>query len=269
MRSQQVIEISAGERVKLSKLPTTARDSEWKKDDAIKELKRLREEIAEWQWKLYAEHERALLVVLQGPDAAGKDGTVRHVFRGCNPQGLAVSSFKKPSDMELAHDYLWRIHARLPERGRIGLFNRSHYEDVLVPRVEKWLTRRRLEQRYRQINEFERMLVEEGTTVLKFFLHLSPEEQLERFRARLENPRKRWKYNPDDLKKHRQWPEYEKAYEAMLSRCSTEHAPWYVVPSDQKWYRNLAVAQAVCAKLRRMKPKFPDPEFQIDPASLE
>lgn len=228
------------------------------KDEAKEQLATLLEELSSLQERLYAEGTRSVLLILQGLDASGKDGTIRHVFTGVNPQGCRVTSFTAPTPVELAHDFLWRIHAECPARGTIGIFNRSHYEDVVTVRVlglapeEVW--RRRPE----RIVEFERLLVEEGTTVLKCFLHVSADEQRARFAERLENPAKHWKYNPDDEKTNRRYGEFIAAYEETLTATSTEWAPWYVIPADRNWVRNLAVATVLVKALRRLDPRFPD-----------
>jgi PPK2 family polyphosphate:nucleotide phosphotransferase len=214
-----------------------------------------------WQDKLYAEGKRALLVVLQGVDTAGKDGTVRHVFNQTGPLGVTVTSFRAPSAAELAHDFLWRAHIASPSRGFIGIFNRSHYEDVLVGRVRQLAPKEAIEQRYEQINAFEKTLVENGTTVLKFMLHISKEEQRERLQARLDEPESRWKFNPSDLEDRKLWDKYQAAYELMLHRCSTAWAPWHVVPADRKWARNAAVAAIVRETLEAMGPQYPKPEW--------
>ena len=218
--------------------------------------------INEWQDKLYSEGKRALLVVLQGVDTAGKDGTVRHVFNQTGPLGVTVTSFRAPSEEELAHDFLWRAHVACPRRGFIGIFNRSHYEDVLVGRVRELAPKKVIEQRYEQINLFEKTLVENGTTVLKFMLHISKEEQRERLQARLDEPESRWKFNPGDLEDRKRWDEYEQAYELMLNRCSTEWAPWHVIPADRKWARNAAVASIVRETLEAMSPQYPKPDWK-------
>jgi PPK2 family polyphosphate:nucleotide phosphotransferase len=228
------------------------------KDKAKEQLATLLEDLSSLQERLYAEGRRSILLILQGLDASGKDGTIRHVFTGVNPQGCRVTSFKAPAPVELAHDFLWRIHAECPARGTIGIFNRSHYEDVVTVRVlglapeEEW--RRRPE----RIVEFERLLAEEGTTVLKCFLHVSAEEQRERFAERLENPAKHWKYNPNDEETNRRYGEFIAAYEETLTATSTEWAPWYVIPADRNWVRNLAVATVLVKALRRLDPRFPD-----------
>ena len=217
--------------------------------------------INEWQDTLYAEGKHALLVVLQGIDTAGKDGTVRHVFNQTGPLGVTVTSFRSPSEAELAHDFLWRAHVACPSRGFIGIFNRSHYEDVLVGRVRELAPKKAIEQRYEQINVFEKTLVENGTTILKFMLHISKEEQRERLQARLDEPESRWKFNPGDLEDRKLWAEYQAAYELMLHRCSTAWAPWHIVPADRKWARNAAVAAIVRETLEAMGPQYPKPEW--------
>jgi PPK2 family polyphosphate:nucleotide phosphotransferase len=237
-------------------------DKKWAKEALAKEVER----ISFLQERLWAEQKRALLVVFQALDAGGKDGATRSVFSGVNPQGCKVETFKVPSSEERTHDYLWRIHHRVPPKGRIGIFNRSHYEDVLVVRVDSLVPESVWRARYEQINAFERHLVDNGVELVKVFLHISREEQAERLRERVTDPEKRWKFSPDDLKKRAQWDDYQRAYEDALSRCSTKHAPWYVVPGDRNWVRNLAVAGLVRAKLEVMDPRFPEPDW--DPASV-
>jgi PPK2 family polyphosphate:nucleotide phosphotransferase len=207
------------------------------------------------QEKLYAEGRQALLVVLQAMDTGGKDGTIKHVFSGVNPSGCRVTSFKAPSAEELAHDFLWRIQKAVPRYGEIGIFNRSHYEDVLVVRVHELVPTATWRARYDRINRFEKDLVESGIQVLKFFLHISKEEQKERLEARLADPSKRWKFDVGDLAERKRWNDYQKAYTDALARCSTETAPWIVVPANRKWFRNLVVARAIVEKLEAMKPK--------------
>lgn len=228
------------------------------KEEAKIKLLELNEELETLQELLYAEGKHKLLVVLQGMDAAGKDGTIRHVFEGVNPQGVSVTGFKVPTDEELAHDYLWRIHKAVPRRGQIMIFNRSHYEDVLVVRVKNLVPPEVWKKRYDQINAFERLLTEEGTTILKFFLHISPEEQKERFQARLDDPSKHWKFNTGDLKDRALWDEYQKAYQDVLSKTSTKWAPWYVIPANRKWYRNLTIARIMIDTLKDLKMKYPE-----------
>lgn len=216
-----------------------------------------RDEIRVLQQRLYAERERSVLLVLQGTDTSGKDGTIRHVMRGITPSGVRVTAFSAPGDHELAHDFLWRVHAACPERGTIGVFNRSHYEDVVTVRVRSLVEADTWRRRYRHINEFERMLVDEGTTVLKCFLHLSRDEQRDRLQARLDEPHKRWKFSHQDLDDRARWDEYQTAYEDALRETSTPWAPWHIVPADRKWQRNLVVAQLLAATLQRMDPQVP------------
>jgi PPK2 family polyphosphate:nucleotide phosphotransferase len=230
-----------------------------------KNLKRL----AELQYLMYAENRRSLLVVLQAMDAAGKDGTIRHVMTGLNPQGCRVTPFKAPSQEELDHDYLWRIHKAVPRRGEIGIFNRSHYEDVLVVRVHGLVPKGVWSGRYDQINGFERMLSDEGTAIVKFFLHISRQEQKRRFEARLEDETRHWKLSPADFEERKYWNDYHRAYEDALARCSTPWAPWYVVPSDRKWFRNLAVSQIIVETLESFRMKFPKPSFDVSKMKLD
>jgi len=218
------------------------------------------------QDRLYAEGKRALLVVLQGIDTAGKDGTIKHVFKETGALGVVVTSFKKPSEEELAHDFLWRAHIAAPRRGFIGIFNRSHYEDVLVGRVRKLAPEDEIKKRYDQINAFEKILVENGTTVLKFMLHISKKEQRERLQARLDEPQSRWKFNPSDLDDRKLWDKFSAAYEIMLDKCSTAWAPWHVIPADRKWARNAAIAAIVRETLEEMNPQYPKPAW--DPKSF-
>src|SRR5712671_6727360 len=209
------------------------------------------------QTLLSASSQHAVLVVLQAMDAGGKDGTVRHVMSGLNPQGCRVTSFKVPSVEEASHDFLWRIHRAVPAHGEIGIFNRSQYEDVLVVRVHQLVPKSVWSARYEQINTFERLLSENGVTILKFFLHISKQEQKERLEARLEDSSRNWKISPADLKERERWGDYVRAYEAALSRCSTSAIPWFVIPSNKKWFRNLAVSQIIVETLERMNPQFP------------
>jgi PPK2 family polyphosphate:nucleotide phosphotransferase len=214
-------------------------------------------ELAELQNRLWAEQRRSLLLVLQAMDAGGKDGTIRKVFTGVNPQGVKVTSFKQPSSEELAHDFLWRIHRQAPGRGEIGVFNRSHYEDVLVVRVDELVPKPTWRKRYGQIREFEELLSENGTTVVKVFLHISKDEQKERFQARLDDPSKRWKFSTGDLAVRERWDDYRAAYEDAIGETSTERAPWFVVPADRKWYRDWAVLEILLGTLRRLDPQYP------------
>ena len=230
------------------------------KDKTKEQTQKDAEAIDALQNILYAEGKRALLVVLQGIDGSGKDGTVRAVFNVCGPIGVVMTSYKGPTLDELAHDYLWRIHKACPPRGMIGIFNRSHYEDVLVAKVKKFVTPEVIEQRYEQINQFEKTLSENGTTVLKFMLNLSKDEQAVRLQERVNDPTKRWKFNPSDLDDRALWDDYMKAYETALTKCSTNHAPWHVIPADRNWVRNGAIARIVRETLEEMDPKFPVPK---------
>jgi len=219
------------------------------------------------QERLYAEGKRALLVVLQGTDSSGKDGTIRGVFHHCGPIGVKVTPFKAPTPDDLAHDYLWRIHKCVPARGFIGLFNRSHYEDVLVVKVRKFVSAETIERRYDEINAFEKFLSDSGTRILKFMLHISKDEQAKRLKERISDPTKRWKFNPDDLADRKLWKEFAQAYEVAANRCSTEHAPWYVIPADRNWMRNAIVARIVRWALEEMDPKYPKPDW--DPKKIK
>jgi PPK2 family polyphosphate:nucleotide phosphotransferase len=227
------------------------------KRHAEKEMPKHVEKLAHLHDLLYAEHKRSLLIVLQGMDASGKDGTIRHVMSGVNPQGCSVTSFKQPSTTELAHDFLWRVHAAVPPRGSIGIFNRSQYEDVLVARVHNLVPAEVWKKRYAQINNFEQMLVENRVHILKFFLHMSSEEQQKRFDRRIEDQRKNWKFSPADYKEREHWDEYQAAYHDALEKCSTTYAPWYVIPSDHKWFRNFAVAAIVVETLEAFGMHYP------------
>ena len=229
------------------------------KDAARGCLRLLCKKLSRLQELLYAEAKHKVLVVLQGMDTAGKDGTIKMVFRGVNPQGVTVQSFKTPTEEESSHDYLWRIHRSVPGKGRIAIFNRSHYEDVLITRVHSMVSKDECGERYSQINDFERMLSEEGTVILKFFLHIDKDEQKKRLQARLDDPRKQWKFSASDVAERKFWDDYVRAYEVMLGATSTDYAPWYVIPADKKWYRNLLVASIIVDKLKRLNMKYPKP----------
>jgi PPK2 family polyphosphate:nucleotide phosphotransferase len=249
--------IEPGTHVNLGSIPADGKVFHKDRDSAETEFKALRKELAEWQYRLYAEDKRQILVVLQAMDAGGKDGTIRNVFKGVNPQGVRVTSFKVPSKLELAHDFLWRIHAAAPSKGMIGVFNRSHYEDVLVVRVHNIVPESVWRPRFDHINNFEQLLADSGTVLLKFYLHISKDEQKERFQSRLDDPGKNWKFSVDDLEKRKLWGDYMAAFEDVLTRCSTPQAPWYVIPANQKWYRNLAIARVLVGTLRDMNPQLP------------
>jgi len=232
--------------------------------DATKSLKKLRKKLRKYQDRFYAWNQKSLLIVLQAMDTAGKDGTIKHVMRGVNPQGVTVTSFKVPTPEEYAHDYLWRIHKAVPKKGMIGIFNRSHYEDVLVVRVHDYVPRNVWARRYDQINSFEQHLSENDVVILKFYLHISLDEQARRLQARLENPDKRWKFSKGDLKERKLWNDYMAAYTDAIQKCSTQHAPWYIIPSNNKWYRNYVVAQVIVETLKNINPQYPDPEEGLE-----
>ena len=231
------------------------------KEEARQRAEDLQQRLVELQDVLYAEHVHKILIVLQGMDTSGKDGTVRHVMRGISPASVRVVSFKKPTQPELEHDYLWRVHPHVPGAGEIAIFNRSHYEDVLVVRVHDLVPRAVWKKRYDQINDFERMLAENGVTILKFFLHISREEQRERLQARLDDPTKRWKFQHGDIEERARWDQYMDAYQDALRKTSTEWAPWYVIPSDRKWCRNYFVAETIARTLDGLDMKYPQPDL--------
>ncbi len=232
--------------------------------EASKSLKKLRKKLRKYQDRFYAWNQKSLLIVLQAMDTAGKDGTIKHVMRGVNPQGVTVTSFKVPTPEEYAHDYLWRIHKAVPKKGMIGIFNRSHYEDVLVVRVHNYVPQNVWSRRYEQINSFEQHLSENDVIILKFYLHISLDEQARRLQARLDNPDKRWKFSKGDLKERKLWNDYMVAYTDAIQKCSTQHAPWYIIPSNNKWYRNYVVAQVIVETLKNMNPQYPNPEEGLE-----
>jgi PPK2 family polyphosphate:nucleotide phosphotransferase len=234
------------------------------KKEGRKHLGQLRKRLAELQYLLWAEDRHKILVVLQAMDTGGKDGTIRKVLSGVNPQGIDVVNFKAPTEQELSHDYLWRIHEHAPSAGSLTVFNRSHYEDVLIVRVLGLVPEERWSRRYDHINEFERLLADEGTTILKFYLHISHEEQAERLQARLDDATKQWKFNKGDLEHRELWDAYMEAYETALQRTSTERAPWYIVPANRKWYRNIVVAETIVDTLETLNMQYPEPEEGLD-----
>jgi PPK2 family polyphosphate:nucleotide phosphotransferase len=256
---RETLLVQPGSKVDLGTIDSSATHGH-RKDRAADELAAGLTRLAELQDRLWAEGRHAVLVVLQGIDASGKDGTIRHVMGAFNPQGCTVSAFKVPTAIELAHDYLWRIHQRVPARGEIGVFNRSHYESVLVERVESLVPKAVWARRYGQINTFEGTLAAAGTTIVKFFLHIDRAEQRLRFEGRLTDPTKAWKFRLADLEVRRRWDDYMAAYEDALSRCSTDVAPWYVIPANKKWFRNLAVAEILADTLDGLNPQYPEPE---------
>ncbi len=250
-------------KVKLSEWDPNDTAGFKKKKEAKSAMAENLKRLAELQYRLYAEDKRAVLVVLQAMDAGGKDGTIRHVMGPLNPQGCPVTSFKAPTKEELAHDFLWRIHRAVPPKGAIGIFNRSHYEDVLVVRVHKLVPKSVWSERYEQINAFEEALAAGGVCILKFYLHISKDEQLERFKSRLAEPDKHWKASPQDFEERKYWDDYMSAFEAVLSKCSTSYAPWFIIPANKKWFRNLAVSQILVEALAALDPQFPEPEFDV------
>jgi PPK2 family polyphosphate:nucleotide phosphotransferase len=256
--------VHPGVPISLATLDPNASEDYKKKKHVEKELEQQRQRLKNLQERLYAEHERSLLIVLQAMDTGGKDGTIKHVFGGLNPQGCQVWSFKKPSDEELNHDFLWRYHQRTPQRGMISIFNRSHYEDVLVVRVKQLVPENVWRERYHLINEFEHMLTLNNIAVIKFFLHISKDEQKRRLESRLQDPDKHWKFSSNDLKERVFWDEYQAAFEDMINNCSTAHAPWYVVPANNKWYRNLVVARTIADTLEAMNPQYPPAESGLE-----
>ncbi len=251
------VRIEPGAKSALSTRDSVRDDLFPDKGEAKNSLEACAKAIDELQDRLYAEQKRALLVILQGIDTSGKDGTVRGVFNACGPLGVNVKAFGKPTELELRHDYLWRVHEAAPRTGMIGIFNRSHYEDVLVVKVKKLVAADIIEQRYDQINAFEKHLSENGVTILKFMLHISKDEQRQRLQERLDQPDKHWKFNPGDLEDRALWDDFAAAYETMLDRCSTPHAPWRVIPADKKWRRNAIIAAIVHGTLEEMNPQYP------------
>jgi len=250
--------INPGSKVKINKIDANDTSGfRGDKKDAKERLTQLNEQIAQLQEVMYAEHKQKLLVVIQAMDTGGKDGTIRSVFSGVNPQGVNVVSFKVPTAHELDHDFLWRIHAQVPEKGKITVFNRSHYEDVLVVRVHKLVPREVWQRRYEQINHFEQLLAETGTTILKFYLHIDLDEQKQRLQERIDDPTKNWKFNVGDLAERKRWTDYMDAYSDAISKTSTSYAPWHVIPANKNWYRNWAVASVIADTLKSLKMKYP------------
>jgi PPK2 family polyphosphate:nucleotide phosphotransferase len=262
--------VTPGKPIKLTDWDPNSTDSY--PDDKSKgkrKIEKLNAKLETLQELFYAEHKHKLLIVLQGMDTSGKDGTIRHVFDGVNPQGVRVANFKVPTPEEMDHDYLWRVHKQSPGRGMITIFNRSHYEDVLVVRVHNLVPKEVWGKRYDQINHFERLLADEGTSILKFFLHIDLEEQKQRLQERLDTPEKRWKFNPGDLKERALWDEYTKAYEDVLNETSTPWAPWYIIPANKKWYRNIVISSIIIQTLESLDMKFPEPTEDLDGIVIE
>ena len=260
-RKQFIVE--AGSRVKLDAIDPDFKDRHEHRESAAPEIEHYRQRLSDLQYRLYAERKRSLLIVFQALDAGGKDGVIRHVMSTVNPQGCRVTCFKKPTAEEAGHDFLWRIHPATPARGEIAIFNRSHYEDVLVARVHHLVPEEVWSKRYAHIHHFEQLLHDSGVHILKFFLHISKAEQLARFKERLDDPAKQWKISDADYEERRYWDEYQAAFEDALSECSTTHAPWFVIPADHKWFRDLAVSQIIVETLESLKMELPEPTVNI------
>jgi len=257
-------------KVKLSSWdPDDIGDFKGGKEAGLAQLEKLSDKLDGLQELLFAEHKHKVLVVLQAMDTGGKDGAIRRVFSGVNPAGVRVASFKAPAPEELDHDYLWRIHKQVPGKGEMVIFNRSHYEDVLIVRVHNMVPAEVWSKRFEQINAFERTLAENGTTILKFYLHIDLDEQKERLQARLDDPTKRWKFRLGDLDERKLWPDYMKAYEDVLSKTSTKNAPWYIVPANRKWFRDLVISSMLVETLEGLKMKYPESEENLDGVVIE
>ena len=252
------LQVRPGHRIKWSRIDCDDKGRFKHKDEAVSDMEACLHLLDTLQDRLYAEQKRSLLIVLQGMDTSGKDGTIRHVLRGVNPQGCIVTSFKQPTPEEAAHDFLWRVHRHTPARGYMGIFNRSHYEDVLVTRVHGTISDQEARKRFAEINEFESLLARNGTVILKFFLAISKEEQRQRLQDRIDDKDKHWKFNPQDLVERQHWKDYERVYTDAISATSTGQAPWFVIPSNHKWYRNYLVAKILARTLQAMKLKYPE-----------
>ncbi len=260
--------VSPGERIMLAAIDANESEGYERKKDVLGELEEQRLRIQDLQGKLYAENEKGLLIVLQAMDTGGKDGAIKHVFSGVNPQGCRVSSFKAPNPEERNHDFLWRYHKSAPAVGRIGIFNRSHYEDVLVVRVKNLVPEEVWRPRYALINDFEWSLTQNNIAVIKFYLHISKDEQKRRLESRLADPNKKWKFSTNDLKERAYWEDYQRAFEDAINETSTDFAPWYVIPANKKWYRNLVIARAIADTLESLDPRFPPAEKGLDRISI-
>ncbi len=263
MNYDKEFRVEEGSKVKLDEIDPEYRGGHEDKDSAQPEVDKYVERLRQLQYLMYAENKRSLLIVLQGMDAAGKDGVISHVLGAMNPQGCCVYGFKTPSVEELAHDYLWRVHQATPRKGYVAVFNRSHYEDVLVVRVHKLVPKEVWSGRYDEINAFERELSNEGTHILKFYLHIDKDEQLARFKDRLDDSVRNWKISESDYAEREYWSQYQEAYEEAISKCSTTYAPWYVIPANRKWFRNLAVSQILVNSLESLNMKFPPPTANL------
>ncbi len=255
--------VEPGSKVELGTIDAGFKDRHRSQEQALPEIEAYRQKLHDLQYLMYAEGKRSLLICLQGRDAAGKDGTINHVLGAMNPQGCTVTGFKVPSREEAAHDFLWRCHRAVPEKGHVAIFNRSHYEDVLVQRVHKMVPKKVWSARYAHINNFEKLLYDNGTHILKFYLHIDPDEQLERFKQRIDDPARHWKISDGDYAERPYWDAYTEAFEDALSRCSTEHAPWFIIPANRKWFRNLAISRIVTEALESLNMQFPEPTVDI------
>jgi PPK2 family polyphosphate:nucleotide phosphotransferase len=263
MRYREEFVVKPGTKLHLDRIDPAYKGKHESHEKAAPEIAASLEQMDRLQNLLYADARQSLLVVLQAPDAAGKDGVIRHLFTGMNPQGTRVVGFKQPSAEERAHDFLWRVHHNAPARGEVVIYNRSHYEDVLVVRVHELVPREIWSRRYDLINDFEKMLVANGTRILKFYLHISPGEQLERFKQRLDDPQRQWKISESDYAERKLWPQYVEAYEEAIERTSTSTAPWFVIPANHKWFRNLATAQIISDTMDDMGLKLPAPRVDL------
>ncbi len=261
--------VKPGTKLKLADIDPEATPGCANKEEGQARLEKNINRLSVLQYLLYAEGQRSVLAVLQGIDAGGKDGTIRKVMSGLNPQGVVVTSFKAPAGEEKDHDYLWRVHKAMPRKGQIGIFNRSHYEDVLIVRVHNMVPREVWRKRYEQINHFEEMLHESGTEILKFFLYISKDEQKKRFEERISDPERSWKFNVEDLKERLHWDEYVEAFEAALEECSSSYAPWYVIPANRKWYRNLAVSEILLETMEGMAMQYPKATTDLEKITFE
>lgn len=256
-------QIAPGDRIRLMEIDPASK-ARYSKKEALKKVEKLRKKMEDLQQRLFAEGKRSVLICLQALDAGGKDGVVKHVIGSMNPDGCYVANFKQPTKEELAHDFLWRIEARMPKRGEVAIFNRSHYEDVLIVRVHDLAPKAIWSKRYEQINDFERLHIENGTRILKFFLHISQEEQLNRFEQRLDDPAKQWKISEADYVEREYWDDYMRAYEEVIAKCNTKDAPWFVIPADHKWLRDLAVSEIIVAAMESMDIRMPEPTVNIE-----
>jgi len=256
--------VKPGSKVDLAKVDASFTDEHESQEHALPEIEQYSQKLHDLQYLMYAEGKRSLLICLQGRDAAGKDGTINHVLGAMNPQGCTVTGFKVPSKEEADHDFLWRYHQHTPAKGQVAIFNRSHYEDVLVVRVHDLVPKAVWSKRYAQINDFEKTLADNDTHILKFYLHIDPDEQLERFKQRIEDPARHWKISDGDYAERPFWDAYTEAFEDALGKCSTEHAPWFIIPSNHKWFRNLAISRIVAETLESLSMKFPEPTVDIN-----